>query len=876
MSIQITSHPPLGKPTCLKHEKVRCSFHLPGWPVTKQEKIKFTVQLESESETDSPGEREVQVWHNIGGLEWSALALNKCPSTAVPLLSSGKAQENIRHIFEGEIDRPQSGIGNFTIRYREHQDGDADSGWRWANREQQVGDGELIFTSSKSSSEQQEVSAFSFEGLGRYFDNLSSDIEVEVRKSEAPGAALWSLSGPVEGAKDGHSGVARLPFGVPSCVSRFFALVRLSVSWLGPRQGKDKLDLSDDAILCSFLRKDGVHVVLLGVSVDDVLTVLGSGSGGAVVVKAQNDSPSPSRFQVLVSAADEFEIAMSALVYEARKLVRPYDTSVNDDQKAQWLSSWYDGLTYCTWNGIGQDLNEEKLISALDELKSQGINIKGLIIDDNWQSLDNEGDSWYRGWKQFEANPKAFPSGLAKTVSTIKELHPNIEYIAVWHALLGYWGGISPEGVLASTYETREVQLNSSIRSSILAIDPSDIQRFYNDFYSFLSSAGITGVKADAQSSLDLLSNPTDRAQFTTSYQDAWAISSLRHFGPKVISCMSQFPQTIFHSQLPTNKPTIVVRNSDDFFPDIEDSHPWHVFCNAHNALLTRYLNILPDWDMFQTSTNNPYASFHAAARCISGGPIYITDTPGQHNIPLIKQMTALATQGDSITLRPGLVGRTLDMYHDIKEGHVLRVGTYHGRARTGSGIIGLFNVATSAKSALFIMSDFPGIYEEDTESKYIVRSHRSGKIVNGLNSFSTVSVKLEERGWEILTAYPTRSFTLGQKDNVETEVAVLGLLGKMTGVAALVNSDVFIESNGRLRVNVAIKALGVLGVYFSQLQVWDIDEHFMVLISGQAVPRKAVWKENGRILAIDVEEAWREMGLEAGWSNEVNVSVLL
>ncbi|BCS24070.1 putative raffinose synthase protein Sip1 [Aspergillus puulaauensis] len=861
MSIQITSYPPLGKVTCLKHEK-----------------IKFTVQLEPDSDSDNQKEWEVQIWHDIGGTEWLALPVQKCPSTAVPLLSSGQGQgSNTRHVFEGEITHPQPGIGNFTIRYREHQDGDADSEWQWANQKQQVGDGELIFTSNELGLEQQELKKLSFAGLGRYFDNLSPDIEVEVRKSEAPGAALWSLSGPVEPAADGHPGVARLPLGVPSYVSRFFALVRLSVSWLGPRQGKDKLDLSEDAILCSFLRKDGVHVVLLGVSVHDVLTVLGSGSDGAVVVKAQNDNPSPSRFQVLVSAADEFEIAMSALVYEARKLVRPYDANANDDQNAQWLSSWYDGLTYCTWNGIGQDLSEEKLIPALDELKRQGINIKGLIIDDNWQSLDNEGgDSWYRGWNQFEASPKAFPHGLAKTVSTIRELHPNIEYIAVWHALLGYWGGISPDGELASTYKTREVQLNSPIRSSMLAIDPCDIQRFYNDFYSFLSSAGITGVKADAQSFLDLLSNPTDRAEFTTSYQDAWTISSLRHFGPKVISCMSQFPQTIFHSQLPTNKLTIVVRNSDDFFPDIEDSHPWHVFCNAHNALLTRYLNILPDWDMFQTSTSNPYASFHAAARCISGGPIYITDTPGQHDAPLIKQMTAPTTQSDSITLRPGIVGRTLDMYHDIKEGHVLRIGTYHGRARTGSGIIGLFNVAATPKSALFVMSDFPGIYAADTDSKYIVRSHRSGRITNGLNSASTVSVKLEERGWEILTAYPTRAFTLGEKDNVETEVAVLGLLGKMTGVAALVNSDVFLESNGRLRVDVSIKALGVLGVYFSQLQGWDIDEHFMVLISGKAVPRKTVWRENGRILAIDVEEAWREMGLQAGWSNEVNVSVLL
>ncbi|KAL4940651.1 hypothetical protein BDV06DRAFT_213295 [Aspergillus oleicola] len=842
----VTSYPPLGKVTCLQGDKVclHDSEGNVGW--------------------------EAQIWHNIEGMEWSALPLEKVLPTAVPSLSSSQ-DSSTRQVFEGAIPRPPSDTAQFTVRYR----GAGAAEWQWVNKEQDLGDGELTFAPTGLSEILTVSDANSFK---RYFNNLSPDVEVEVRKSEAPGAALWNLCGSVESAQEGRSGTVSLPLGVPSSVSRFFALARTSVSWLGPRQGSTKLALSEDAILCSFLRTDGVHIVLLGVTVGDLVTVLQSGPNGEVVAKSQNDNPTASRFQVLAAAANEFEIAMSALIYEARKLVRPYDFIDKDDLDAQWLSNWYDGLTYCTWNGIGQDLNEEKLLSALDELKQQGINIKGLIVDDNWQSLDNEGaDSWHRGWKEFEANPAAFPRGLATTLSIIQERHPNIEHIAVWHALLGYWGGISPEGKLASKYKTKEVQLNSTTRTSILAIDPSDIQRFYNDFYAFLSSAGITGVKADAQSFLDLLRDPEDRKQFTAAYQDAWSIASLRHFGPKVISCMSQFPQTIFHSQLPTNKPTIIARNSDDFFPDVEDSHTWHVFCNAHNALLSRYLNILPDWDMFQTS--HPYAAFHAAARCVSGGPIYITDTPGQHNLPLIKQMTAPTIQDTTIILRPAIVGRTLDMYQHINEGHILRIGTYHGRAGTGSGIMGLFNVSVTVKSTMVIVSDFPGIYASTTpgepEKPYIIRGHTTGKITDDLNALSLISVTLPQRGWEILTAYPAYPFILKNSDTA-VSVAVLGLLGKMTGAAVLASSNVYTETSGRLRVDVALKALGILGVYFSTLPQWDIDEHFMVLISGKPVPRRTVWKEDGKVLALDVEEAWRTMDLERGWSSEVNVSVLL
>lgn len=65
----------------------------------------------------------------------------------------------------------------------------------------------------------------------------------------------------------------------------------------------------------------------------------------------------------------------------------------------------------------------------------------------------------------------------------------------------------------------------------------------------------------------------------------------------------------MFHSLLQDKTPKVMHRNSDDFFPDVTDSNPWHVFVNAHNALFDRHLNVVPDWDMFQTSTSLPFPS---------------------------------------------------------------------------------------------------------------------------------------------------------------------------------------------------------------------------------------------------------------------------
>jgi hypothetical protein len=882
--------------------------------------LRFTVLLSS-SISFPEQSWDVQIWHNLpDNANWSALPLQRVEDAPLVMMAGNEEVELKRgyhhYTFSGEMVLPSSaGRAQFTVRYRTGPEVQ----WQWANQRRYVKDGEVVFgsrdrhLSSSMSAESGSVGSTPRDELGEYIDGLSSELDIHARKSEAPDTLLWSITGDVPPAEGATSGTKKIALGTPTLSLRNFSLVRVWSPWLAPTHGKNKFQITEDAILCSFLRSDGLNLVLLAVSgVNNVLTVLQSGGKGEVVIDSRSDNIENSKFQVLVSVGESFEVAISALIYEARKVVRdgtaevalpvvsdsppepdsPVGTDivvVEKDARAQWLADWYDGLSFCTWNALGQNLTEDKILEALDSLKEHGINIVNLIIDDNWQSLDNEGESQFRrGWRSFEANEKGFPSGLGHTAMTIRQRHPNIEHIAVWHAMMGYWGGISPHGELAKNYKTKQVTKRDRVAGgSMLAIDPDDIHRFYEDFYSFLTSSGIDSVKTDAQFFLDLLDDAVDRRRFISSYQDAWTVASLRYFSTRAISCMSMTPQHIFHSQLPTNKPSILLRNSDDFFPDVADSHPWHVFCNAHNALLTAHLNVIPDWDMFQTS--HPYAAFHAAARCVSGGPIYITDEPGKHDIELINQITAPTTRGTTAILRPSVVGRTSDIYHDYNEGNVLRIGTYSGWARTGSGILGLFNISPADTTSIVPLVAFAGVDPSTSSSprveRYIIRSHTSGTvsdIMTPLGPHSLVSVSLAPRGYEILTACPIRSFTLegsrgcSSSSSSLTHVTVLGLLGKMTGVAAIVSSDVYVVDNGRLTFDVNLKALGVLGVYYSDLAIKEIDEHVMVLISGMPVPRQTVSKDGEKVLAVDVLRAWRALGLDAGWSNEVRVQIFI
>lgn len=821
-------------------------------------------------------------------------------STSVLVAGQDVAPNYYRHIFSQETDAPSSSTGKiarFTVKYRTGPN----AAWHWVNQQFGTADGEVIFEPPESDIIGDSALEDPAASLGKFLHNLNSDLDIQSRKSECPGATLWSITGAV-GPASRESRVHTLDLGLPASIVRHFSLVRIWEPWLAPRHGREKFMLTEAGVLCSFLRQDGLHLVLLAVSgVDNVLTVFRSGDKGEVVITSKNDNPREAKFHILAAVANSFEIANSAVMYEARKVVgtltNQLDLSTPEkkevdhppgnnelaaerDPQAQWISDWYDGLTYCTWNGLGQDLTQEKILNALDTLKENGINIVNLIIDDNWQSLDNEGqDQFKRGWMSFEANKKGFPDGLEETVKRIRQKVPGLDHIAVWHSLLGYWGGISPEGDIAKNYKTKVVKNVESVASrTMLAVDPDDAGRLYNDFYSFLRSAGIDSVKTDCQFFLDLLEDPEDRARFTTAYQDAWSIASLRYFSTKSISCMSQTPQIIFHSQLPTNKPRILLRNSDDFFPEIPSSHPWHLFCNAHNSLFTQHLNIVPDWDMFQTS--HPYASFHGAARCVSGGPIYITDEPGKHDIGLVNQMTAETNQGKTVILRPSVVGRSLDVYHNYNEGHMLRIGCYTGWARTGSGILGLFNINPGDVSSLIPVTDFPGVTGDD---EYIVRSHTNGQVSDVMDPSAPdalVAVSLESKGWEILTSYPVHNFSL--HNGAKTQVAVLGLLGKMTGVAAITSSDIFVvPENKRLKFSINLKALGTLGVYFSDLENKTVEENFMVTLMGKAVPAHTVRKAGNdgnrtKVLEIDVLTAWKEMGLSSGWNNEVAVQAYM
>ena len=207
--------------------------------------------------------------------------------------------------------------------------------------------------------------------------------------------------------------------------------------------------------------------------------------------------------------------------------------------------------------------------------------------------------------------------------------------------------------------------------------------------------------------------------------------------------------------------------------------------------------------------------------------------------------------------------------------------------------MIGVFNISQRPLSELIPLSKFPGVVEAQY---YIIRAHSSGLISKPMQVVDTKAllyISLGTRGYDILSCYPLRGFVDAKKEET-TWIANLGLLGKMAGAAAVVGNKMKKLENGRILIDTNVKALGLLGMflqylreisvadslglYISTLPKISYKDNMMVTIQGKVLPVGTVnvSKDDKHVLEIDVLAAWKEMELEAGWSNEVEVRIFI
>ncbi|XP_073052266.1 probable galactinol--sucrose galactosyltransferase 6 [Primulina eburnea] len=379
-----------------------------------------------------------------------------------------------------------------------------------------------------------------------------------------------------------------------------------------------------------------------------------------------------------------------------------------------------DYFGWCTWDAFYQEVTQEGVEAGLHSLEAGGTPPKFVIIDDGWQSVGGDEDkpkeieeeasqvkqpkllrlTGIKENNKFQ-NKEDPTIGIKNIVNIAKQKH-GLKYVYVWHAITGYWGGVRPGVKEMEEYESAMIypklckgvmenepgwKTDAIALQGLGLVNPKNVYKFYNELHSYLASAGVDGVKVDAQCILETLgAGNGGRVELTRLYHQALDASVARNFpGNEIIACMSHNLESFYCS-----KQTAVVRASDDFYPRDPISHTIHIAAVAYNTVFIGDI-MLPDWDMFHSF--HPAAEYHGSARAISGGPVYVSDAPGKHNFDLLKKLVL----PDGSILRARLPGRpTKDcLFSDPSRDGVSLLKIWNINKYTG--VLGVYNCQGAA-----------------------------------------------------------------------------------------------------------------------------------------------------------------------------------
>lgn len=213
-----------------------------------------------------------------------------------------------------------------------------------------------------------------------------------------------------------------------------------------------------------------------------------------------------------------------------------------------------------------------------------------------------------------------------------------------------------------------------------IAERPSEL---YTAMHSYLASCGVDGVKVDCQAGVGLVGSVLGGGPAASrDFQAALEQSVAKHFPENhCINCMCHSTENMYRFA-----DTAVARVSDDFYPRDAASSTPHIAACAFNSVYMGAI-VQPDWDMFQSA--HPAAVLHGMARAVSGGAVYVSDKPGQHDFELLRRLVL----PDGTVLRASLPGRpTRDtLFSDVLRDNSSLLKVWNTNPVVG--VVGVFNL---------------------------------------------------------------------------------------------------------------------------------------------------------------------------------------
>tara|TARA_Y100001933_G_C19015115_1_gene571163 strand:+ start:42119 stop:44233 length:2115 start_codon:yes stop_codon:yes gene_type:complete len=551
-----------------------------------------------------------------------------------------------------------------------------------------------------------------------------------------------------------------------SGMTQFQALEQYNPFWIRPRVGSSASELGqlDKQVQCLlWLDEQSQYHVLLPLIGEGFRACLLGDQDQGLAVQIELDAHVVSGPLLMTASGDDPFALMQRVTCAAAETLRSFRLRA---QKP--VPEFVDMFGWCTWDAFYHDVNQDKLYAGMESFAKAGLIPQLVVLDDGWLSLDDK-----RRLDRFEPDAEKFPEGLAPVIAKIKEQY-GVKRFGVWHTLGGYWQGVNPDSELGKAYDVIESadplrKHDGQPLPHAYGTSNKLTATFYHDFYRYLRSLGVDLTKVDNQNSQAYFtSDRSEHAKTVQTSQLAYQGAAWAHFMGNTIHCMCNRNDVAYNMSA-----TTVWRNSDDYFPDRDGSHQCHIYYNVMNNLWTSQFAI-PDWDMFWSGAQT--GAYHAAARAISGGPVYVSDKPDEQNFDVLRKLCtsdghalrcaepALPTR-DSLFVDYFTARRLLKTYN--RNGNVGMLGVFHC----------LWDENVDQRQSItdrFSVADVPGL-EGD---RFAIYQHES-KSLTISQPDDEHAITLGFREHEIITLAP-----------LEDGVAMLGLLDKYNSSAAILGQS--------------------------------------------------------------------------------------
>ena len=479
--------------------------------------------------------------------------------------------------------------------------------------------------------------------------------------------------------------------------------------------------------------------------------------------RADNFAPARTPMFAIGFGSDPYKLVddIYAFGLKTMKDIDP-EAVVGNLRKNKKFPELWSYVGWCSWNAYYENITEDELIASAKSFKESNFPVRFFLIDDRWMAVTKTkpvaGNGRFLSLTDFEADPKKFPSGLAHAVQILKKDY-GISYVGMWHTFQGYWNGVALNSQLGRDQKDALMQVSSQVGVP----DPrsSAGEKFWDNWYKFLSGAGVDFVKVDNQSDTpSYFHGLLPATAIMSGAQKNLEAAAKKYFNLNLLNCMSLNINAIYQWN-----ETNVARASINTWPKQKLDPRHHAVDTVGNALWLSNLDY-PDYDMWFTTMD--HADYHAIGRAISGGPVYITDHPESHKLDLVWPL--IYSDGTVIRLtEPGLPARQSLLNDPYTSG---APWVAFGRAGD-AGILAAWNVSAKIKpvSGELSPSDVEGIQGDS----FVVYDYFAGT-ASKMGRDQKFAIKLNAWGVKLFSVAP-----------IKDGFAAIGLVNKYASPATII-----------------------------------------------------------------------------------------